>query len=84
MDNTQVKEIMLPYSYSKSAVGRVWYGYSDIVLGTAGGYGYDKESAALCSAIKKLTGFVVDGYAAGWQSVQTNCKAYGLELIKLI
>ena len=35
---------------SKIGVVRAWHGYSDKVLSTAGGYGYDKESSVLAEA----------------------------------
>lgn len=35
---------------SPRGIVRAWHGYSDTVLATAGGYGYDKESSVLADA----------------------------------
>ena len=40
---------------SPRGIVRAWHGYSDTVLATASGYGYDKESHALSFACAKLS-----------------------------
>ena len=40
-------------TYSPRGIARAWLGYSDTVLSTAGGYGYDKESSVLADACAK-------------------------------
>lgn len=49
-------EAIIPISWSKTGVARAWWGYSDRVLATAGGYGYDKGSTVLARAVALLSG----------------------------
>jgi hypothetical protein len=46
--------LFITVTRSKQGVVRAWHGYSDTVLATAGGYGYDKESSVLAHACAKF------------------------------
>lgn len=50
---------------SPRGIVRAWHGYSDKVLSTAGGYGYDKESSVLAEACATLAGVKELHKAAG-------------------
>jgi hypothetical protein len=52
-------------TFSKIGVARAWHGYSDTVLATANGYGYDKESTVLANACAKLANIKALENAAG-------------------
>lgn len=46
---------LIVVAYSRSGISvRAWDGYSDKMLGSAGGYGYDKTHTALASAISRI------------------------------
>lgn len=42
--------LFITVTRSPRGIVRAWHGYSDTVLSTAGGYGYDKESSVLAEA----------------------------------
>ncbi len=57
-------------TYGKSGTAYAFHGFSDQVIGKAGGGGYDKTSSALLSAIQKLLNTTIDANgAAGFQNV---------------
>jgi len=60
-----------------------WEGFSDHVLGSAGGYGYDKQSTALCEALGKIHDTAqIDGAAAGVYVVIESAASLGIKVGK--
>lgn len=64
-----IKDVLIIVSYGKSGTTRAWYGYTDIVIGKAGGWGYDKEASVLSDAIGYLTDYKkrVDLSSVDWK-----------------
>ena len=81
--NFEMSECKVAISYSVSRVATAFFGYSDIVLGKAGGYGYDKTSTVLAKAISKLTGKDLYDSGSGEHRVIERAQKIGIE-VKLI
>ena len=60
---------LIMFAYAKAGTVYAFDGYSDRVIGKAGGYGYDKTGVALSEAIKKLTGIDLGDGARGWEAI---------------
>lgn len=61
----------IAFKFPKDGAGRLWcYVHLlglEMVRGYAGGYGYDKRSAAVCNAVEKIKPDVKDSSFAGQQ-----------------
>jgi len=73
---------VISFTLSRSGVVRAWLGYSDHCIGMAGGYGYDKLSTALVSALQVLYKTEIDGSGAGWRAVVKSAKTKGIKVFK--
>lgn len=67
--------------YGKNGTVYAWNGYSDEIIGKAGGGGYDKIGSALEQAVTFLTGyqFKTNG-AAGVNAIMDEAKRVGIIL----
>ncbi len=88
LKNPQTKEdmdsITVALTFSKNRVARVWFGYSDICIGVAGGYGYDKESVALGEALFNLTELQeLYNNGSGFETLKEQAKKYGIIINKI-
>lgn len=61
----------------------IWDGYSDLVIAKAGGYGYDKESAALAEAIATIYKIEMRTGAAGVQEVIKEARSHNINIISM-
>ncbi len=62
-----------------------WHGYSDKIIGQAGGYGYDKTHSALAEAIHTITGADMGNAGpGGFQSVVDAAKKAKIKVTKIL
>lgn len=76
---------LIVIGYSRSGIVRAFKGYSDIVLATARGGGYDKMATALDMAVEKLTGETVGvNGASGINAVIDAWSIAGVRIIDVL
>lgn len=78
-DETGEKHVsMIIIGFSRSGIARAFDGFSDRIIGKAGGYGYDKEGAALADALENEYGISPFNGAAGVSAVIEHAKEEGV------
>ena len=77
----------LAFKYPRDGAGRLyaylhWIG-SPMVRGYAGGYGYDKRSAAVYDAARRIDPayFSPDDYGNTWETERAECEAFRAALV---
>lgn len=81
---TENRTELVIIGFSRSNVARAFHGYSDTVLGTAAGGGYDKETSALGQAIENLFSVNLEvNFAAGLSPLKDEAKKHGITIYTL-
>lgn len=77
--------IVTSYGSSGYNTCYAFHGFSDTIIGRAGGCGYDKTHTALQNGIEKLIGQKIDADGgAGFNNVSNGCAQFGWKLEQVI